>query len=318
MRIPLSFAIPVLLLAACSSPTSSGPGTVSQNMTVDQSTSVGSTAVIWGSSPVIDLAKNRKVTIDLSGVTGKHVHYMFTDVSANRLGQPQYQRNGRVSGRTSHPTRRISASSRSEASVSARPQRLEYLPDDEFDHTPPPRLLGRVPARSFQAPTVSYTAMTVADSGDSDHLLRLRKQFRGSVETAVPEQLGRFRPLSQHLGSQRLLEFGDGDCSPVAADSVLHSRSPRKISAASTSAALSVNSVMVQALADRFLSDGVNDVYAWDTSIYWSGNGPKPAPTRRDLIDGHGEINIFISNLNPGGFANGILEGYFDSTNNYS
>lgn len=78
-----------------------------------------------------------------------------------------------------------------------------------------------------------------------------------------------------------------------------------------------VTQAMVDGLAAKFLSDGVNDVYGWVTALYgpeWPDSG---APTGEDgvLIDGGGNIHIFVINLNPEGVAEGTLMGYFHSLN---
>jgi hypothetical protein len=297
MRITLLLAVPVLLLAACASPTSTK--VVSQTMTIDQT--VASPAATWGSSPMSDLGDTRKVSVTLPA--GKHVYYVFTDISSSASDQQS------LTGTGASVAGSRSAVSRLSVGTSTRPQRLEYLPKAPAMTATGSRARSAATSfsiadgASYTAPTLG-TAMTFYDSANS-RSMTVTLQYRSSA-----------------IANRYLNIWVANDCwssttgtATKAADST-DSKSPTEIS--NTGVSVSVNSDKVLALAAKFLTDGTNDVYGWDTSIFgkeWDEAGYFP---ESGLIDGEGEINIFITNLNPGGFTNGILEGYFDPTNNYS
>lgn len=81
---------------------------------------------------------------------------------------------------------------------------------------------------------------------------------------------------------------------------------------------IQVTEAMVKALATKFLAtDDNNDIYDWVTTMVgreWADGGTTP---QTGLIDGHGDIHIFLLDLNPNGTEDGVLMGYFDATNNF-
>jgi len=80
-----------------------------------------------------------------------------------------------------------------------------------------------------------------------------------------------------------------------------------------------VTQPMVDALAGRFLTDGIHDIYGWVTGLYgpeWTDAGPGPTYQGVPLIDGGGTVHIVLANLNSSGTAQGLLLGYFHALNN--
>jgi hypothetical protein len=76
-----------------------------------------------------------------------------------------------------------------------------------------------------------------------------------------------------------------------------------------------VDSTMVTALADKFLKDGTNDIYAWVTAILgseWGNTGYS------DLIPFNGEITILLADIEGDNSDNGGVVGYFYSVNNFT
>lgn len=79
-----------------------------------------------------------------------------------------------------------------------------------------------------------------------------------------------------------------------------------------------VTPTMVNQLADRFMHATEARIYDWVTDLYgeeWPLSGA-PAGFDGKLIDGGGQVHIFLANLNPGGTADEVLMGYFHSLNN--
>ena len=75
---------------------------------------------------------------------------------------------------------------------------------------------------------------------------------------------------------------------------------------------------MVNVLADKFLKDGIDDIYGWVTGIFGEEWPTTEAPSGYEgtYINGGGQVHIFLCNLNPDGTSKGVLMGYFYAQNN--
>jgi len=81
-----------------------------------------------------------------------------------------------------------------------------------------------------------------------------------------------------------------------------------------------INRDMVNALAAKFLTDGVNDIYGWETAML----GPEWGSTGySELIGFDKQIDILLTDISgdnndDGSGADGVIVGYFDPSNNFT
>jgi hypothetical protein len=310
MKLHLSLlpAVVVLTFWGCSQATSSSSKVqgvpVSANIAVGDWASVGADYRYTLTSANLDQTRTVSLSMSLP-LSSPRVFYEFTNVSTAAAASTAQDLSGvgaNVDART------LSADRESYAVRASRLPRLEY---PQVDHTWDPNVAPR--GRALSA---SYTAPTVGDPMTfHDHDLNTG----ALVDTPVTLRL-RTAAIAGRVLNIWVANDCWGDGTPTSTKPTNPGQSlwipPVEISSNPASPIyVSVNQPMIQALADRFLKDGVNDIYGWDTGIFgreWTDAGSTP----QGLIDGHGEINIFIKNLNPTGFGNGVLEGYFDSEHN--
>lgn len=301
----LALAALAFVLVSCWKPTDP----TSLDNTVHQSLSLGVTPSSdgtnqWVSSPTADLAKVRTVDLKLSlPTTGKRVFYLFTNLSANASNTIS------LAGVDASLSPREVDSSDEGLPRPHRKTRLEYprwTPD-----LPVGRSASRAAGDGVSIPV--YTPPLVGAATifkDAD--------LKSSAPIDTPTHL-RFqrtvagRTLNLWVADDSWDAAGDGELDLTNPNLAVV---PPATTVPWTKPGHLVTLAMVTALADQFLKDGTNDVYGWVTGLVgaeWSSAGP-PAT---NLIDGHGEVHIFIKNLNPGDTSNGVLMGYFSSLNNW-
>jgi hypothetical protein len=81
-----------------------------------------------------------------------------------------------------------------------------------------------------------------------------------------------------------------------------------------------VTQAMVQSLADAFLKDGSNDIYAYDTSVLgpeWGDPSQTSCSFKDNLIPFTGDITILISDIMTDNSDTGGVVGYFWDVNDY-
>jgi len=81
-----------------------------------------------------------------------------------------------------------------------------------------------------------------------------------------------------------------------------------------------VRYAMLTALADAFLKDGVQDIYAYDTNLLgpeWGDPNLTSSPLKGNLIPFTGDITILVSDIMADNSDTGGVVGYFWDLNNY-
>jgi len=82
-----------------------------------------------------------------------------------------------------------------------------------------------------------------------------------------------------------------------------------------------ISKVDAQILADKFLKDGKKDIYTWITNVFGKEWADKGQSLDELLIDGNGEIDILLTELNQtydeSQVAGGYVMGYFWSENTF-
>lgn len=295
------------LLVGCFEPTDSRPRSRTDPVVApsfDEAIVLDATGgtLVWRSSSAEALGTARAVSLKVQlPETGLGVSYLLTNTSELPYYKPSLVQ---LLARSEAP--------RTLAQVPARPQSsvVRY-------HRRERRPLEGLP--SGWSHSVGRSAAVAADyvAPQVDDALDFKEDFGDRKVTLVPTHL-RYRSPTEVAGRTLNLWVAD-DCwsvdgtepgypnpNPDPDAPTLPWNPPNHL----------VTQTMVDALAERFLKDGTNDIYGWVTAIYgkeWSDAGQVPEST---LIDGHGEVHIFITNLNPGSTEAGGMMGYFWAVNN--
>jgi hypothetical protein len=295
----------LVLLVGCPPPTSSTPP-VQQTLTFTPPISDGTNT--WAMSPSASLDKSRAVSVSLTMPPGtSKLYYLLTNTStaaseASLVGI----------GADVAQVRSAEGGDKSLAPRQTAPRRLTY-PEvwtaSDWRSSPAARTLDTRPAvQAVVTPPTVGTQYTFKDhSFDGNYTLLL-----------TPTQL-RYQTVT--VANRVLNLWVADDCYDGNADGSVDATNPNNGTPWNPPAHL-VTPAMLAALATKFL-DGTNsgnDIYHWVTNVYgpeWPDGGTIPGPANT-FIDGKGNIHIFIKNLNPTGSTNGgVLEGYFDPTNNF-
>ena len=316
MRFPLLFAIVLLTLAGCASPTASSVKTVK----------VPASLTMSGSSPEVQTAAaassdRQAVSLSLDlGSTTKNVYFVLTNesASASTSGMPS------ISGAGSAAPPRSVAASRP---VVGRQPRMAS-PTPEFvraANDAAAAALNAAPSnRSAVSPSYDSSPTSPAVIGMTTAQYIPAGGTSGSAVTCTLEAV-----VDQSSGAQarKLFVWVANTClDPNTTTAGTYTYSTQT---SASSIPFKVTQAQAQALAAAFLnnnstnflnSNAPGDIYRYDTSIYgveYPGSGQAPAS---NLITPQGEIHIFIVDLNSTSTekGDGGVLGYFYASDDFT
>jgi hypothetical protein len=308
MRISLLFAILALILAACSSPTSSVKTVpVATSLTIGASTPQVQTAAAASSD-----RQSVTLTADF-GSTAQRVYFVLTNESASSSTSGMPSRSGDAA-----PVAR---------SVTSAPKLLVQRP--RLAEAPPefvrqandsasarlaagPRNRSAAGSPSFDSTPTTYTAANIGTATTTC--------IPAGGGTAITCTLAAYVDQSGGTQHRKLFVWVANNCFVNSSSAGTYTYTAQTTT---SSIPFKVNKAQAQALADKFLGPS-NDIYGFDTSIYGKeypdADQALPYPNNdSNLITPRGEIHIFLLDLNSSVSykGEGGVLGYFYGNDNF-